>query len=574
MRRETKSKGVIFIVLFVLLKVCPGQCQDLIVEGSDHPAGANGLYHPAGQVYGYNYWEHDLGGYYLYNDSFGNVRYWFVDNNTSDIFFHFWYESEAAIPPTSGYNGAFSDLADGVGTILITFLPEIEVKGNGVIIAHTDTEPDISDDTDFGTAAVNGGSVIRTYTLHNLGYAALHLTGTPRVNVTGDHAGDFPVTTQPPSEVAAEGSSTFVITFDPSSPGVRTATVSIINDDSDESPFTFAIQGTGTVPEMDVEGKGQAIVCGDDTPSTTDDTDFGAVDISDGTVVKTFTVSNTGDADLQLTGTPRVAITGDGAADFTVEIQPDEWITVSSSITFYVEFDPSVTGTRTATLSIDNTDSDENPYTFVIEGEGEDNSLPVELHSLAAVLSGKGVEISWVTESETANLGFILERRPEGLCQWSRVASYETHSELTGRGNTSQRTDYAFTDESVQPGQSCAYRLSDVNTAGEVHVCDEIHITLPGAPAVTAIEPPYPNPFNPETKINYQLAEAGPVEINVYDMLGRKVLTLVNEDQSAGSYNVYWHGDDASGSKVATGTYLVVLKTQQGVRTQKVVMLR
>ncbi|MCK5148960.1 T9SS type A sorting domain-containing protein [bacterium] len=205
-------------------------------------------------------------------------------------------------------------------------------------------------------------------------------------------------------------------------------------------------------------------------------------------------------------------------------------------------------------------------------------SLSVELISYSTVLSHRGVEVKWTTESETDNLGFILERAVEKQCNasllWQTIASYETHTQLHGQGSTSQRTEYTFVDNDVKPGETYIYRLSDVNTAGEINVYDDISITLEQAPDQTVLAPPFPNPFNPETKINYQLSEAGPMEIFIYDLLGRKVRTLVNEEQSAGSYNVYWHGDDVSGSKVATGTYLIVLKTVEGVRTQKVVMLR
>ncbi|MCK5148369.1 T9SS type A sorting domain-containing protein [bacterium] len=213
----------------------------------------------------------------------------------------------------------------------------------------------------------------------------------------------------------------------------------------------------------------------------------------------------------------------------------------------------------------------------------QDHSLPIELSSFSAEPMDQGVLVSWATESETDNLGFILERSSapatvETHCnaspQWDRIASYSTHNNLRGQGNTSQHTEYTFTDNTTQPGQTYTYRLSDVNTSGDAHLYDEISITLEDAPEKTALEPPYPNPFNPETKINYQLAEAGPVEITIYNLLGQKIRNLIDQDQSVGSYNLYWHGDDASGSKVATGTYLVVLKTQQGVRTQKVVMLR
>lgn len=205
-----------------------------------------------------------------------------------------------------------------------------------------------------------------------------------------------------------------------------------------------------------------------------------------------------------------------------------------------------------------------------------DASLPVTLSSFSAETVSDGILIQWTTESETDNLGFILERN---ACRtdnqsWQIIASYLTHAELTGQGNTSAHTDYSFTDETVQSGQIYQYRLSDVNTGGDVHIYDVIHVSMPEAPEMTVLEPPFPNPFNPQTKINYQLSDAGHVEISVFDLMGRTVRTLVNGHQSAGSYTLYWHGQDKVGNQMASGTYLILLKTVNEVKMQKAVLLR
>ena len=94
------------------------------------------------------------------------------------------------------------------------------------------------------------------------------------------------------------------MTFDPSATGVRTATVSIANDDADEDPYDFAITGTGILPEMDVAaGAGPtSIPDGDVSPEAADDTDFGSVDVAGGTNPNTFTITNTGTAALNLDG--------------------------------------------------------------------------------------------------------------------------------------------------------------------------------------------------------------------------------------------------------------------------------
>jgi methionine-rich copper-binding protein CopC len=130
--------------------------------------------------------------------------------------------------------------------------PEINVQGNSVSISNGDILPTTTDDTDFGSVAVEGGTVSHTFTIENTGSLALNLTGTPIVSVT---AGDFTVTTQPSgATIAIGGSLTFVVEFNPTALGTRTATISIANDDSNENPYTFNIQGTGTntVPTISI----------------------------------------------------------------------------------------------------------------------------------------------------------------------------------------------------------------------------------------------------------------------------------------------------------------------------------
>ncbi len=249
-----------------------------------------------------------------------------------------------------------------------TSVPEIDITGNGVSIVDGDTTPTTADFTDFGTAAITGGTVVHTFVLQNLGTGPLSLTGTPKVTVSGTDAADFTVTAQPASPVAAGGSASFQVTFDPSTGGTLAATLTIANDDSDENPYTFAIRGTGASPEINVRGNGTNISDGDTTPRTGDSTSFGTTSVTGGTIIKTFTVENTGSAPLNLTAP--VSVTGTDPNDFFISQQPASIVAVGSSTTFDVTFDPTTTGTRNATLSIANDDSNENPYTFAIRGTG------------------------------------------------------------------------------------------------------------------------------------------------------------------------------------------------------------
>ncbi len=202
-----------------------------------------------------------------------------------------------------------------------------------------------------------------------------------------------------------------------------------------------------------------------------------------------------------------------------------------------------------------------------------DASLPVTLSLFSAEAVPQGVRLTWVTESETDNLGFILERNESSETGWQPLASYQTHTALAGQGNTSSQTHYTFTDKAALPGSLYRYRLSDVSITGDVHIYDVIQIALADAPGLTTLEAPFPNPFNPQTKINYALSKSDHVKITVYDLTGRKVATLLDAFQAAGSYNVYWHGQDQSGRQMASGTYLVVLHTSNTVKKQKAVLL-
>ncbi|TFG93476.1 MAG: choice-of-anchor D domain-containing protein, partial [Syntrophobacterales bacterium] len=133
--------------------------------------------------------------------------------------------------------------------------PEIDVRGNGVSIPDGDTTPGTADDTDYGSTGLVSGGVTHTFTIMNTGTHTLTLTGlSPYVVISGIHAGDFSVSSTPLNTIAfGGGSTTFSVTFNPGAIGLREATVSIANDDSDENPYTFNIQGTA-LPDVSISG--------------------------------------------------------------------------------------------------------------------------------------------------------------------------------------------------------------------------------------------------------------------------------------------------------------------------------
>ena len=353
---------------------------------------------------------------------------------------------------------------DATFTTLAAPAPEIEVSGDGTEITSGDVTPATTDHTEFNNAEVAGVFQNRTFTIANTGDALLTL-GADAVTLSGANAADFTVLLQPATTVAASSSTFFIIRFDPSAAGVRTASVSIANDDDDEAPYTFAIQGTGVVlvPEIEVSGNGVEITSGDATPSSTDDTDFGSADQTTGLVSRSFTIANTGTSPLILDAD---AVTLTGSGDFTVTSQPSTGIGAGGSTTFTIAFDPSGLGVRTATVSIANTDDDEAPYTFAIQGTGVDGG------SITLVLNVSGPDTSADFSSPTAELNTSLTTSGGTASIAISNVSPGTHSVsaagLAGAG-------YGFTsigcDDGDSSGDTATATATIVLGAGETMTC-------------------------------------------------------------------------------------------------------
>ncbi|MBN1212068.1 MAG: T9SS type A sorting domain-containing protein [candidate division Zixibacteria bacterium] len=84
----------------------------------------------------------------------------------------------------------------------------------------------------------------------------------------------------------------------------------------------------------------------------------------------------------------------------------------------------------------------------------------------------------------------------------------------------------------------------------------------------------YPNPFNPATTFEYSLPYACEVELNVYNIRGQKVRTLVNQTMSAGRYTAVWHGVNDDGRSVASGVYFYRIRTDDFVATKKMILMK
>ncbi len=84
----------------------------------------------------------------------------------------------------------------------------------------------------------------------------------------------------------------------------------------------------------------------------------------------------------------------------------------------------------------------------------------------------------------------------------------------------------------------------------------------------------YPNPFNAQTRIRFELAWAGRVRLEIFDMVGRKIRTLVNDEKSAGQHAVVWDGTDAGGHPAPSGVYVLKLSSNRDMQFRKTMLLK
>ena len=95
-----------------------------------------------------------------------------------------------------------------------------------------------------------------------------------------------------------------------------------------------------------------------------------------------------------------------------------------------------------------------------------------------------------------------------------------------------------------------------------------------GLPGTFELSQNYPNPFNPTTRIQFTIPKAGHVDLVVYDLLGRKVKTLVNDDRHVGKHTVTWNGTDDQGFSVSSGVYFYRLAAGELSKVQKMMLMK
>ncbi|MFQ5627796.1 MAG: GDSL-type esterase/lipase family protein [bacterium] len=195
---------------------------------------------------------------------------------------------------------------------------------------------------------------------------------------------------------------------------------------------------------------------------------------------------------------------------------------------------------------------------------------PVELVSFSGFANIQTVHLSWQTASETNNFGFNIEHS-------SGINPFEKVGFVAGHGTTTAPKHYEFAFEANEPGVH-KFRLQQVDTDGASTYSEEIEVEV-SAPALFTLLPSYPNPFAisqgaSRTNIAVDLPEPSSVRVAIFDILGREVADLFDGNKTAGRHSFAWNGRTISGSLVPSGTYFIRMVTPNGMKRQKIQVIR
>jgi hypothetical protein len=236
-----------------------------------------------------------------------------------------------------------------------------------------------------------------------------------------------------------------------------------------------------SAPEINLKQSSTNLVSGSGSYS------FGTETVGNTSSAVTFTIENTGTATLNLTGTPKVAISGH-TSDFTIDqTSTSATVSASGSTTFTVTFSPTTTGARSATISIDNDDSNENPYTFTVTGTGATyapsvtTSAATSISTIGATLNGEVTSDGGATVTER---GFVYKTSSSVTISDNKtVVAGTTGTFSLSPSSLSASTQYYFR----------AYAINSVNTT----LGSELNFwTLANAPTAPTVNTPTGSSLN------------------------------------------------------------------------------
>lgn len=212
--------------------------------------------------------------------------------------------------------------------------------------------------------------------------------------------------------------------------------------------------------------------------------------------------------------------------------------------------------------------------------ENDGGALPVTLSNFTANFINNQTYLSWTTQSENENMGWNIYRsKQDDQSTFSQI----NPEMISGAGTVTEPTNYNYADVTpVEAGETYCYFLETISLSGQTELFEPIMLTIPQdqqppvpqTEFITELYNNYPNPFNPETVINFSLKEDEHAEVIIFNSRGQKVRTLVNEQLPADHYAIVWNGTDDAGNPVASGVYFCRMVTSSFCRSKKMLLMK
>jgi hypothetical protein len=198
-------------------------------------------------------------------------------------------------------------------------------------------------------------------------------------------------------------------------------------------------------------------------------------------------------------------------------------------------------------------------------GYSVDNIHPGVPAGVMATVAGNTVELLWEGSMDEDFQYYIVEKSSDA--EFTVLESMETaEASYVDVNYVSSVANYYRVAAVDHSGNQSDY--SDVVDVAVVAIDDQL------TPDVFAIHQNYPNPFNPTTQIRYDLPEDALVSINIYDLMGRSIRSLVNTTQSAGYRSIQWDATNNLGEPVSAGMYIYMIQAGEFKQTKKMVLLK
>jgi len=198
-------------------------------------------------------------------------------------------------------------------------------------------------------------------------------------------------------------------------------------------------------------------------------------------------------------------------------------------------------------------------------GYSVDNLAPGVPVALVAAYQANGVSLDWADATEDD-------------FQYHRIYRSTDPDFIPGPSNLVQGTANSSWTDPISNPWGYYYKVTTLDHAGNESDAAEIQnasgVGDNVAPVRTALLAAYPNPFNPSTKLSFELAASGHARINIFDSAGRLVITLVNEQRGAGRHEVVWNGRNTAGQSVASGVYLYRFESGDVVQTKRMMLVK